>query len=77
MKLSMDGKGRAIDNVFVERLWRTVKYENSYLNPSDSAIDLYKQLKGYFAYYNKQRRHQGIHNQIPINRCLNHKEQIA
>jgi len=41
IKLSMDGKGRAIDNVFIERLWRSVKYESIYLNPPDSGIDLY------------------------------------
>lgn len=77
IKLSMDGKGRAIDNVFIERLWRTVKYESVYLNPPDSAIDLYRQLGGYFEYYNNQRRHQGIKNQIPVNRYLIHIKQIA
>ena len=73
----MDGKGRAIENVFIERLCRTVKYESVYLNPPDSAIDLYKQLGGYFDYYNNQRRHQGIQNQIPVNRDLIHEKQIA
>ena len=63
IKLSMDGKGRAIENVFIERLCRTVKYESVYLNPPDSAIDLYKQPGGYFDYYNNQRRHQGIQNE--------------
>ncbi len=47
IKLSMDGKGRAIDNVFIERLWRSVKYESIYLNPPDSGIDLYEQLNKY------------------------------
>jgi putative transposase len=77
IKLSMDGKGRAIDKVFIERLWRTVKYQSVYLNPPDSAMDLYRQLGGYFEYYNNQRRHQGIENQIPVNRYLIHKKQIA
>ena len=77
IKLSMDGKGRAIDNVFIERLWRTVKYESVYLNPPDSAIDLYKQLKKYFNYYNTKRRHQGIENQIPVNRYLMKNKQVA
>ena len=77
IKLSMDGKGGAIDKVFIERLWRSVKYENVYLNPPDFAIDLYRQLKDYFQYYNNQRRHQGIENQIPVNRYLIHKKQIA
>ncbi len=68
IKLSMDGKGRAIDNVFIERLWRSVKYESVYLNPPDSGIDLYHQLKDYFTFYNVKRRHQGIDNQIPQER---------
>ncbi len=38
----MDGKGRVIDNVFIERLWRRTKYESIYLNPPDSGIDLYR-----------------------------------
>ena len=66
----MDGKGRAIDNVFIERLCITVKYKSGYLNPPDSAIDLYKQLGGYFEYCNKQRRHQGIKN-IIMNHFIN------
>ena len=77
IKLSMDGKGRAIDNVFIERLWRTVKYESIYLNPPDSAIDLYRQLKKYFNYYNNKRRHQGIQNQIPVNRYLIKNKRVA
>lgn len=70
IKLSMDGKGRAIDNVFIERLWRSVKYESIYLNPPNSGIDLYKQCEWYFNYYNNERRHQGIENQIPFKRYL-------
>ena len=70
IKLSMDGKGRAIDNVFIERLWRSVKYESIYLNPPNSGIDLYKQCEWYFNYYNNERRHQGIDNQIPFKRYL-------
>ncbi len=70
IKLSMDGKGRAIDNVFIERLWRSVKYESIYLNPPCSGVDLFKQCKWYFNYYNNERRHQGIKNQIPFKRYL-------
>ena len=77
IKLSMDGKGRAIDNVFIERLWRSVKYESVYLNPPDSGVDLYKQLNQYFGYYNNQRRHQGIDNQIPFERCLIKQQNAA
>lgn len=77
IRLSMDGKGRAIDNVFIERLWRSVKYESVYLNPPDSGIDLYKQLSNYFQYYNIERRHQGIDNQIPFKRYLIKQQKAA
>jgi putative transposase len=52
IKLSREGKGRAIHNMFIERLWRSVKYENLYLKPADSGVDLYKKLIQYFNYYN-------------------------
>lgn len=77
INLSMDGKGRAIDNVFIERLWRSVKYESVYLNPPNSGIDLYHQLKEYFYFYNTKRRHQGIENQIPQKRYYKHLKQVA
>lgn len=77
IKLSMDGKGRAIDNVFIERLWRSVKYESTYLNPPESGIDLYKQLDNYFSWYNTKRRHQGISNQIPAERYLLKQQNAA
>lgn len=66
IKLSMDGKGRALDNIFVERLWRSVKYESIYLNPPNNGKDLYDQLKTYFNFYNNERRHQGIENTLPF-----------
>ena len=65
IKLSMDGKGRAIDNAFIERLWRSVKYEKLYLNPAGDGTELYMQLAEYFEYYNNARRHQGINDEIP------------
>lgn len=77
IKSSMDGKGRAIDNVFIERLWRSVKYESIYLNPPESGIDLYEQIKRYFHYYNNERRHQGIDNQIPFKRYLIKQQKAA
>lgn len=77
IKLSMDGKGRAIDNVFIERLWRSVKYESIYLNPPNSGIDLYQQIHGYFDYYNNRRRHQGIDDQIPTSRYLIKQQKAA
>ena len=62
---SMDGKGRAIDNAFIERLWRSVKYEKLYLNPPKDGTELYLSLAEYFNYYNHERRHTGIDNLIP------------
>lgn len=66
IRLSMDGKGRAIDNAFIERLWRSVKYEKLYLNPPKDGTDLYLLLAEYFNYYNIERRHTGIDDQIPL-----------
>lgn len=65
IQLSMDGKGRAIDNAFIERLWRSVKYEKLYLYPPNQGTDLYLSLAEYFNYYNTVRRHQGIDKQTP------------
>ncbi len=60
IRLSMDGKGRAIDNIFIERFWRNIKYEKIYLEPSDDGIELYGKIKRYMAFYNTQRRHQSL-----------------
>ena len=65
IRLSMDGKGRATDNAFIERLWRNVKYEKIYLNPPKDGMDLYLLLAEYFDFYNHQRRHQSIDYEIP------------
>jgi len=65
IRISMDGKGRALDNIFIERLWRTVKYENVYLHAYTDGLDLYRGLKKYFEFYNYQRVHQGIEYKIP------------
>jgi putative transposase len=66
IKISMDGKGRALDNIFIERLWRSVKYDYVYLNPANDGNELYQGLRKYFDYYNHQRAHQGIGRQIPM-----------
>lgn len=57
VKLSMDGKGRCLDNVFVERLWRSVKYEEVYLKAYVSLVDAHAQLDTYFRFYNERRPH--------------------
>lgn len=63
--ISMDGKGRAIDNVMIERLWRTVKYEEVYLKQYDTGADCYKGLGEYLDYYGHQRSHQGLNHKTP------------
>ena len=65
IKISMDGKGRWMDNVFIERLWRSVKYENIYLNEYASVSDLRQGLKRYFQYYNFERTHQSLNRLTP------------
>ena len=66
IKISMDGRGRAIDNVFIERLWRSLKYEHVYLNPADGGLQLYEQLGKYFKFYNNERLHQSLDYEPPV-----------
>ncbi len=68
--ISMDGKGRAIDNIYIERLWKSVKYENVYLNAYENGISLFSGLKKYFEFYNNERFHQSLDYQVPSNRYL-------
>lgn len=65
IKISMDGKGRAMDNIFIERLWRSVKYEEIYVKEFKSVEDLRKTLKKYFDFYNNERPHQSFNAQTP------------
>ena len=65
IKISMDGRGRALDNIFVERLWRTVKYENIYMNDYQTVPELRNGLKRYFEFYNQKRLHQSLDYQTP------------
>lgn len=65
VKLSMDGKGRALDNVFVERLWRSVKYEAVYLKSYVSLVDAHAQLDTYFRFYNGRRPHSSLADRTP------------
>jgi len=65
IQISMDGKGRWVDNVFIERLWRSVKYEEVYLNEYHSVEDLRRGLGQYFQYYNHERTHQSLGNLTP------------
>jgi putative transposase len=65
VRVSMDGKGRCLDNVFVERLWRSVKYEDVYLRGYQSVPQLRAGLSDYFAFYNGHRRHQALDYRTP------------
>jgi putative transposase len=64
--ISMDGKGRCMDNIFVERLWRSVKYEDIYLKEYESVDALKKGLKKYFHFYNRERPHQSFAGATPV-----------
>jgi putative transposase len=63
---SMDGKGRAIDNIFIERFWRSIKYEKLYLEPSEDGLELYEKIKDYMKFYNTQRPHQSLAYKMPV-----------
>lgn len=67
IRVSMDGKGRAIDNVFIERLWRSVKYEDIYLKDYCDGLELFNGMSKYFAFYNNQRCHSSLNYNIPAN----------
>ena len=63
--VSMDGRGRCLDNVFVERLWRSVKYEDIYLHGYEGVAELERGLGHYFAFYNEERLHQALDYRTP------------
>ena len=65
IQISMDGRGRYLDNIFVERLWRTVKQENIYLNSYQDALETKIGLSKYFPFYNDRRRHQSMNYRTP------------
>lgn len=65
VEISMDGKGRALDNVFIERLWRSVKYEDIYLHEYEDGRHLFGGLRNYFGFYNHERPHQALGYRTP------------
>lgn len=65
VKISMDGRGRCMDNIFTERLWRTVKYEDIYIKQYLTIDEAREGLSAYFPFYNNTRRHQGLHDRRP------------
>lgn len=70
IKVSMDGRGRALDNIFVERLWRTVKYEHVYLQDIQTVQDAWQGLRDYFNFYNNERFHQSLDYKTPADLYL-------
>jgi putative transposase len=65
VRISMDGKGRAIDNVFIERFWRTLKHEHLYLAPPTDGVELYTACKRFVHFYNERRKHSSIGKVTP------------
>lgn len=65
VKISMDGKGRWVDNVLIERLWRSLKYEEVYLKAYESVAEARRSIGAYLKFFNEKRRHQSLDNQTP------------
>ena len=65
IRISMDGRGRAFDNIFIERLWRTIKYEEVYLKDYQTPREAKQSLTDYFKFYNQERPHQALGYKTP------------
>jgi len=61
----MDSKGRALDNIYIERFWRSIKWEKIYLNPPNGGLELHQMVKEYIEFYNEKRRHTEIGKMPP------------
>ena len=77
VKISMDGKGRFKDNIFIERLWRTLKYERIYLKSYETGTELSKDLTSWFGWYNKKRKHSSLDKQTPNEAYSKRLEQLS
>ena len=75
IKISMDGKGRALDNIWIERFWKSIKYNYIYLNPADDGLELYEGVQDHIAYYN-DKTHQTT-RETPNNRYLETNKKAA
>ena len=64
-RVSMDGRGRATDDIYIERFWRSIKYENIYLNAYEDGVELWRGIDGYIRFYNTKRPHQSIDYETP------------
>jgi putative transposase len=76
IKISMDSKGRALDNVYIERFWRSIKQEKIYLNPPNGGLELYQMVKEYIQFYNEKRRHTEI-GKMPPDQKYNQKKMAS
>lgn len=74
VRMSMDGRGRALDNIFIERLWRSVKYEDIYLKDYETGEALLEGLRQYFRFYNEERPHQSLGYRTPASVHLEKEE---
>lgn len=76
INISMDSKGRALDNVYIERFWRSIKQEKIYLNPPNGGLELYQMVKEYIQFYNEKRRHTEI-GKMPPDQKYNQKKMAS
>ena len=77
IQVSMDSKGRALDNIWIERFWRTVKYEEIHLKEYKSTIELYNGIKDYIEFYNNERGHQTFNYKMPFEMYFNPKNRFT
>jgi putative transposase len=77
IKISMDGRGRCIDNIMIERLWWTVKYHYLHLHSFENGIELRKGLRSWFEYYNRERTHQSLNRMTPDECYFKEQEKLA
>jgi len=76
IQISMDGKGRALDNVYIERFWRSIKQEKIYLNPANGGLELYHNVREYVDFYNSIRRHTEI-GKVPPDEIYFKKQMVG
>jgi putative transposase len=76
IRISMDGRGRCLDNVFTERLWRSLKVEDIYLKDYQTPLEAYEGIKEYFHFYNHERPHQSLNYQTPAEVYFENQHQI-
>lgn len=76
-KVSMDGRGRAMDNIFTERLWRSVKYEEVYLKNYETVLEAKENIENYFNFYNYERKHQSLDYKTPAEIYFGKEEKLS